>query len=178
MSNSTKNGVSSAPTASQIGTRVWSYAGVLKDDGLSYMAYVEQLKLVPQDPNDEPASVLLERIREQAADAPKPKRKTRKKLPMSDKRGNRDEFPAPVKRVLEQQAASRCCNPGCGQPTRAQSWDGTKSINIGTAAHIHAAAEGGARFDPYERVVAHRLGDRPDAVPEYADAIPEEDIPF
>lgn len=67
---------------------------------------------------------------------------------MSDKRGNRDEFPAPVKRVLEQQAASRCCNPGCGQPTRAQSWDGTKSINIGTAAHIHAAAEGGARFDP------------------------------
>ncbi|WP_413431528.1 N-6 DNA methylase [Crateriforma spongiae] len=30
-------------TASQIGTRVWSYAGVLKDDGLSYMAYVEQL---------------------------------------------------------------------------------------------------------------------------------------
>lgn len=33
----------SSPTASQIGTRVWSYAGVLKDDGLSYMAYVEQL---------------------------------------------------------------------------------------------------------------------------------------
>jgi type I restriction enzyme M protein len=31
------------PTASQIGSRVWSYAGVLKDDGLSYMAYVEQL---------------------------------------------------------------------------------------------------------------------------------------
>lgn len=33
----------SAPTASQIGTRVWSYAGVCRDDGLSYMAYVEQL---------------------------------------------------------------------------------------------------------------------------------------
>ncbi len=32
-----------SPSASQIGTRVWSYAGVLKDDGLSYMAYVEQL---------------------------------------------------------------------------------------------------------------------------------------
>jgi type I restriction enzyme M protein len=31
------------PSASQIGTRVWSYAGVLKDDGLSYMGYVEQL---------------------------------------------------------------------------------------------------------------------------------------
>lgn len=33
----------SIPTASQIGTRVWSYAGVLRDDGLSYMAYVEQI---------------------------------------------------------------------------------------------------------------------------------------
>jgi type I restriction enzyme M protein len=32
-----------APTASQIGTRVWSYANVCRDDGLSYMAYVEQL---------------------------------------------------------------------------------------------------------------------------------------
>lgn len=30
-------------TASQIGTRVWAYAGVLADDGLSYMEYVEQL---------------------------------------------------------------------------------------------------------------------------------------
>jgi len=30
-------------TQSQIGTRVWSYAGVCRDDGLSYMAYVEQL---------------------------------------------------------------------------------------------------------------------------------------
>lgn len=36
-------------------------------------------KLVPQDPNGEPASVLLERIREQAAGTPKLKRKTRKK---------------------------------------------------------------------------------------------------
>jgi type I restriction enzyme M protein len=37
------NGNHTSPSASQIGTRVWSYAGVLKDDGLSYMAYVEQL---------------------------------------------------------------------------------------------------------------------------------------
>ena len=29
--------------ASQIGNRAWSYAHVLRDDGLSYMAYVEQL---------------------------------------------------------------------------------------------------------------------------------------
>ena len=41
--NQTGNHNAASPTASQIGTRVWSYAGVLKDDGLSYMAYVEQL---------------------------------------------------------------------------------------------------------------------------------------
>ncbi|WP_170153656.1 restriction endonuclease subunit S [Alkalispirillum mobile] len=34
--------------------------------------------LVPQDPNDEPASALLERIRQEQADAPKIKRRTRK----------------------------------------------------------------------------------------------------
>src|SRR4051812_42202909 len=40
----TRNGNGNAsPTASQIGTRVWSYADVLRDDGLSYMAYVEQI---------------------------------------------------------------------------------------------------------------------------------------
>lgn len=68
--------------------------------------------------------------------------------PGSSTTGRKDgDFPAPVIRTLEQQAGSRCCNPGCRQPTRAQSWDGTKAISIGTAAHIHAAAPGGARYD-------------------------------
>lgn len=78
---------------------------------------------------------------------------------MLDEQRNRDDFPSPVKRLLEQQAASRCCNPGCGQSTRAQSWDGTKSVSIGTAAHIHAAAKGGARYDPTMSPEARKAAD-------------------
>lgn len=40
----------------------------------SLLAKAFRGELVPQDPNDEPASVLLERIRAQRAAAPKPKR--------------------------------------------------------------------------------------------------------
>lgn len=42
-------------------------------------------ELVPQDPSDEPASVLLDRIREARANAPKPRRQTRKPRTMKKK---------------------------------------------------------------------------------------------
>ncbi len=45
----------------------------------SILAKAFRGELVPQDPNDEPASVLLERIKAEQAKTEKPKRKTRKK---------------------------------------------------------------------------------------------------
>jgi type I restriction enzyme S subunit len=55
-------------------------------------------ELVPQDPNDEPASVLLERIRaaRQAEDgAGKPSRRGRRKAPTTPDRNARDVAPLP-----------------------------------------------------------------------------------
>jgi type I restriction-modification system DNA methylase subunit len=68
-----------ANEATNIVQRLWNYCHVLRDDGVSYGDYVEQLtyllflkrasegKMVPQDPSDELASVLLERIRAEKA---------------------------------------------------------------------------------------------------------------
>jgi tetratricopeptide (TPR) repeat protein len=49
---------------------------------------------------------------------------------------------------LAQFAGYRCSFPGCGAPTVGPSGDGTKSVNLGIAAHITAASEQGPRFDP------------------------------
>ena len=66
--------------------RLFAYADLVKINCQNALKKVEELKtlildqafrgeLVPQDPNDEPASVLLERIRaEQLAQPPRPKR--------------------------------------------------------------------------------------------------------
>lgn len=58
----------------------------------------------------------------------------------------RDEFSSSVKRVLAQRVAYHCSNPDCGQVTSGPQSDPAKSVNIGVAAHICAAAPGGPRF--------------------------------
>lgn len=59
----------------------------------------------------------------------------------------RDEFPGPVKAVLAQRAAGRCCNPGCGRATSGPGLDPGRAVNVGVAAHITAASPGGPRYD-------------------------------
>jgi hypothetical protein len=60
---------------------------------------------------------------------------------------NRDDFRAPVVRIIAQRAGYRCSNQTCLRPTIGP--DGAdNSASIGVAAHITAAAEGGPRFDP------------------------------
>ena len=60
--------------SASIVAKLWNYCNVLRDDGVRYGYYFEQLrqsilkkafkgKLVPQEPNDEPASELLKRIK-------------------------------------------------------------------------------------------------------------------
>lgn len=59
----------------------------------------------------------------------------------------RDDFSKPVTRQIAQRAGYRCCNPSCLRPTIGP--DGGKdTANIGVAAHITAASEGGPRYEP------------------------------
>lgn len=59
----------------------------------------------------------------------------------------RDDFRAPVVRIIAQRAGYRCSNQTCLRPTIGP--DGSdQSASIGVAAHITAAAEGGPRYDP------------------------------
>lgn len=59
----------------------------------------------------------------------------------------RDDFIEETKRNLAQRAGNRCSNPACGHPTSGPRKGHVLSVNIGVAAHIHAASPGGARFD-------------------------------
>lgn len=59
----------------------------------------------------------------------------------------RDEFSASTKRTLAVRAAHFCSNPHCLKLTAGPHSDASKSLTTGHAAHIHAAAAEGPRYD-------------------------------
>lgn len=62
---------------------------------------------------------------------------------------NRDDFTPNDKRIMAERVSWKCSFPGCGRNTVGpNSDDPTKKINNGIAAHIHAAAPGGPRYNP------------------------------
>ena len=61
----------------------------------------------------------------------------------------RDDFSPNTKRIMAERVAWRCSYPNCSQITIGpDSSNANKKINNGIAAHIHAAAENGPRYDP------------------------------
>ncbi|MFA5016133.1 MAG: hypothetical protein WC504_01180 [Methylobacter sp.] len=63
--------------------------------------------------------------------------------------GNRDDFIPRTKQTMAERVGWKCSFPGCGRNTVGpNSDDPTKRINNGIAAHIHAAAPGGPRYNP------------------------------
>lgn len=61
---------------------------------------------------------------------------------------DRDDFPAPVRRIVAQRAGYLCSCPDCRKLTIRPHSDPEKSLSNGVAAHIHAAAPNGPRYDP------------------------------
>lgn len=59
----------------------------------------------------------------------------------------RDDFSAKTKEILAKRVAYRCSNPDCRKPTVGPNSEPGKTVLIGVAAHITAAAPGGPRFD-------------------------------
>lgn len=58
-----------------------------------------------------------------------------------------NEFSKATKDLLAQRAGYKCSNPRCPKPTAGPAVQENKTVNIGKAAHITAAAEGGPRYD-------------------------------
>jgi len=59
----------------------------------------------------------------------------------------RDDFDANTKETLAKRVGYRCSNPDCRKLTSGPRSDPEKVLNIGVAAHITAASEGGPRYD-------------------------------
>lgn len=60
---------------------------------------------------------------------------------------NRDDFPQSVKDTLAKRTGYFCSNPDCRKPTIGAQLGDDKTVNIGVASHIAAAAAGGPRYD-------------------------------
>jgi alkylhydroperoxidase/carboxymuconolactone decarboxylase family protein YurZ len=61
---------------------------------------------------------------------------------------NRDEFTEKTKLQIAKRAGWHCSDPSCHHLTVGSNSTGDGEINLGTAAHICAAAPGGPRYDP------------------------------
>lgn len=59
----------------------------------------------------------------------------------------RDEFDDKTKEVLARRVGYRCSNPNCRKLTCGPQTDPAKAVNIGVAAHMTAASQGGPRHD-------------------------------
>lgn len=61
---------------------------------------------------------------------------------------NRDDFTEVTKQLLAKRVGFRCSSPICRVATSGPSDEPNKVVNLGVAAHITAASDGGPRFDP------------------------------
>lgn len=72
------------------------------------------------------------------------------------KRKSRDDFPASVIKKLSERVGTVCSKPDCRVPTKGPHSDPDLVMNLGVASHIHAAAPGGARYDPNQTQAQRR----------------------
>lgn len=59
----------------------------------------------------------------------------------------RDDFSERIKDALAKRVGYRCSSPHCERPTSGPHTDPSRTVNVGVAAHIAAAASGGPRYD-------------------------------
>lgn len=62
----------------------------------------------------------------------------------------RDDFPLKVKEIIAKRVGYRCSNPNCRCLTIGPRLDKNKTISIGAASHIKAAAPDGPRYDVHQ----------------------------
>lgn len=59
----------------------------------------------------------------------------------------RDDFSEGIKAAIAKRVGHLCSNPDCKAPTSGPSTNPSKAINVGVAAHITGASQGGPRYD-------------------------------